>query len=153
MKYNFIAALPLFTLVLSVAPCFGQDHAADDKAIRQGVAQYVGLWNNEKPAVALESVVSSDFQHVTAAGSRLTGAKALSDAIKAFQADPHKPKLTASVEKVQFLSDTIALVTGTWRTTWGKERPSDGAWMAVAMKSGSRWISVAAAQSLASKGK
>ena len=125
-------------------PLFADDKppepSADEKAIRQSVADYVEAFNkhDKKKLAAFWSPEAVYLNRIT--GEQVVGRDAIAEQFAAMFKDAPEAKLTAKTESVQFVSPNVAVERGMSTVTLPKEEPDEIPYSAVYVKRDGKWL-------------
>lgn len=140
------------------AVSFGQAEESEEQVIRNIVAEAVSRFNKGDASVIRE-LWDEDADYVGVDGTLITGRVAIEELLgRMLKANSGKVTQNATIERVRFLAQDIALVDGAWTITGavdaaGKELPPiKGRGLELVKKENGRWRFVATREMVIWKG-
>src|SRR5262249_21978857 len=110
----------LLLLIPAAIPAIWGQSAADEAAVRRGVAQYVDARENRDPK-AVEALFTKDADQLVSSGEWRRGREALVRGTMA-SSQQNAGKRTIAVETVRFLAPGVALADGRYEIAGSQER-------------------------------
>jgi uncharacterized protein (TIGR02246 family) len=140
------SALSLACLLALAGACSGGSSGAatgtpaDEQAIRELGNRYAAAYSARDTSL-VSAIIAEDYEEVAPTGQHHRGrAEAMAAAAAEFAQMPMSMPMTATTDYVRWLSGTAAVAGGTWKmTTPMPGTPTQGSWMAVAVKQGDDW--------------
>jgi uncharacterized protein (TIGR02246 family) len=132
----------LFTIVatLSVRGALAQDHADDERAIRQNIERYLEAYQR-RDAQSLAEFWGPNAEYVSpTSGQRVIGRAAIQAEFEAVFAEPGDAELQVSLSSIRFLTPDVALEEGVARVTRPGEAARRASYTAVHVKRDGKWL-------------